>query len=73
MPNGKKSQGEEIGIFTLINIQIAIQKMKISSVSKTFDMSDRSDLGSDSYICYRSSGLYHLNILFLCDGICKGI
>jgi hypothetical protein len=40
MPNGKKSQGEEIGIFTLINIQIAIQKMKISFTFKTFDMSD---------------------------------
>jgi len=54
-----------------MNIQIAIQKMKISSTSKTFDMSDRSELDPDLYICNRSSGLYHLNILFLYDDICE--
>jgi hypothetical protein len=30
-----------------MNIQIAIQKMKISSTSKTFDTSDRYELGFD--------------------------
>ncbi|MDH3572752.1 MAG: hypothetical protein OEM90_04045, partial [Desulfobacteraceae bacterium] len=33
--------------FTPVNIQISIQKMKISSTSKTCNMSDRSELGSD--------------------------
>jgi len=39
MPN-IKSQGEANDVFTLMNIQIAIQKVKISSTSKTGDMSD---------------------------------
>jgi hypothetical protein len=34
------SQGEAIGVLTLMNTQIAIQKIKISSTSKTCDMSD---------------------------------
>jgi hypothetical protein len=32
-----------------LGIQIVIQKMKISAASKTFDVSDRSELGPDSY------------------------
>ena len=35
-----------------MNIQIAIQKMKISATSKTCDKSDRSEHGPDSYVCY---------------------
>ena len=34
------NQGEAISVFTLIILEIAIQKMKISSISKTTDMSD---------------------------------
>ena len=34
------SQGKAIGVFTLMNTQIAIQKIKISFNSKTCDMSD---------------------------------
>lgn len=36
MPNWK-IQGETIGVFTRMNIQIAIQMMKVSSVWKTSD------------------------------------
>jgi len=41
------NQGEAISVFTLMILEIAIQKMKISSISKTTDMSDRSELASD--------------------------
>ena len=34
------NQGEAISVFTLMILEIAIQKMKISSISKTTDMSD---------------------------------
>ena len=40
-----KSQEEVNNVFTLMNIHIAIQKMKISATSKSFDMSDRPELG----------------------------
>jgi len=35
-----KSQGGTIGVFTLMIPEIANQKVKISSTSKTLDMSD---------------------------------
>jgi hypothetical protein len=38
------NQGEAISVFTLMILEIAIQKIKISSISKTTDMSDFSDL-----------------------------
>jgi len=42
------NQGEAISVFTLMILEIAIQKNKISSISKTTDMSDRSGSGNES-------------------------
>ena len=48
-----KSQEEVNSVFTLMNIHIAIQKMKISATSKSFDMPDKSVFSFDSFICKR--------------------
>ena len=40
-----RRQGETVGVFTLMDIQIATKKAKISSTSKAGDMSDNPRLG----------------------------
>jgi len=45
------NQGEAISVFTLMILEIAIQKIKISPTSKTCNMSDRPSLAQTKFIC----------------------